>query len=285
MLLLSTALILLNARSVLSSCAHGTYLHRRAAGGEAIELPNFGYGPDDGPTNWHAISPDNMLCATGTCQSPININGSIAQEPTGIVAMNVAAQDVKFENLGTNVEVVIAGTTMVNGREFVMEQFHFHTPSEHVINGEQFPAEVHMVHSAKDPDNPEEVAVISLVIQATASDSVHSLDTVISHISQIPTAGDSVDITQLDISDIVTTVNALPMFTYTGSLTTPPCTEGVPFFILAEAMPLHIDTVNALKAVVGHNARFLQQNIPAQENVLVAGSKALPDELVVGGTE
>ncbi|KKZ65827.1 hypothetical protein EMCG_01212 [[Emmonsia] crescens] len=274
LLLTFVTLVLLNARSVLSSCAHGTYLHRRATDGESIELPNFGYGAVDGPTNWHSLSPENVLCAIGTNQSPIDIDSSITQVPVGFLSMDVPVQDVKFENLGTNVEVVLQGTTRVNGREFLLEQFHFHTPSEHVINGERFAAEIHMVHTARD--NPEEVAVIALIVQATSSDSVRSIDTVISNINQIPNPGNVVDIRQLNIKDMVSLVNTLPLFTYTGSLTTPPCTEGIPFFILSQAIPMHVDVFNSLKAVVGHNSRFLQNNISTGQNVLAAGCQVLP---------
>ncbi|PGH05498.1 hypothetical protein AJ79_06805 [Helicocarpus griseus UAMH5409] len=277
MLLLSTAaLVLLNAQSVLSSCAYGTYLHRRAAEGE-VEVSKFGYGPENGPTNWHALSPENQLCGVGTMQSPINIDETILQKPAGFLSMNLPVQDVKFENLGSTVEVVLKGTTTIGGREFALQQFHFHTPSEHTINGEQFPAEIHMVHAAVD--NPEEVAVVGLIVQATARDSVHSIDSVINCISNIATPGTIVDIPQLDLADIANTVNKLGAYSYTGSLTTPPCTEGVPFFILSEAIPMNVNVFNALKAVVGHNARFLQSSIPAESNVLVAGAQALPTEL------
>lgn len=143
--------ILSSSQSVLASCARGTTLHRRveAAGGEPIELPNFDYGTTRGPLNWHGIAPENSVCATGRNQSPINIDNTIALEAPGFVNMNVPIQNnVAFENLGTNVEVVLSGSTVVGGETFNLQQFHFHTPSEHRINGEQFPIEIHMVHEA-----------------------------------------------------------------------------------------------------------------------------------------
>ncbi|KMU74456.1 carbonic anhydrase 2 [Coccidioides immitis RMSCC 3703] len=147
-LLFSLLFLIFHARSVLSSCAHGTFLHPRAAGGIG-ELPNFDYGPVRGPTNWHSISRENILCAVGLQQSPINLNGRIPIEPVGFVRSSIPRQDILFENLGTTAEVVLNGTTLVRGAgEFRLKQFHFHTPSEHRILGQHFPVELHLVHTS-----------------------------------------------------------------------------------------------------------------------------------------
>jgi carbonic anhydrase len=138
-------LLLLNIRSAVASCAHGTYLHPRAE----IELPNFDYGTIRGPLNWHNIAPENELCGIGRAQSPINIDQSILLEAPGLVTMDVPVQDVEFENLGTTVEVIIKGKSVIKCKTFVLKQFHFHTPSEHRIKGQYFPLEVHMVHTAE----------------------------------------------------------------------------------------------------------------------------------------
>lgn len=147
MKLLLPVVLLLNARSALSSCAHGTFLHPRNENGFG-DLPNFDYGPTRGPTNWHSISRDNILCATGLQQSPINLDRSIPIEPAGFIRSNIPRQDIRFQNLGTTAEVVLGGTTLVGGvGEFKLEQFHFHTPSEHRIGGQHFPLEMHLVHT------------------------------------------------------------------------------------------------------------------------------------------
>ncbi|KLJ05618.1 hypothetical protein EMPG_10895 [Blastomyces silverae] len=277
-------LLLLNARAVLSSCAHGTYLLRRAIDdNKPIKLPNFGYGPFDGPTNWHSLSEDNILCGTGRRQSPIDIDDTISQVAAGFVSMDVPIQDVSFLNLRTTVEVILKGSTRINGREFVLEQFHFHTPSEHVLNGEIFVAEVHFVHSNKE--NPKELAVITLMVQVSADHSTRSLDRVIGEITRISTPGNKVAIPALNIGDITSLVNKQQLFTYTGSLTTPPCTEGVQFFILPQPIPMRATVFNALKSVTGHNARFLQNNNATRPNVLVAGCQVIAAEVWSNATQ
>jgi carbonic anhydrase len=61
-------------------------------------------------------------------------------------SLNIPEQEVEFENLGTTIEVIVNGTTTVAGSDFQLVQFHMHTPSEHHLNGEYHPLEVHMVH-------------------------------------------------------------------------------------------------------------------------------------------
>jgi carbonic anhydrase len=73
--------------------------------------------------------------------------------------LNIPEQEVEFENLGTTIEVIVNGTTSVAGSDFQLVQFHMHTPSEHHLNGEYHPLEVHMVHqgvgkSTPIPSNP-----------------------------------------------------------------------------------------------------------------------------------
>lgn len=132
-----------------SSCAHGTSLMRRAEG-EIVE-PKFGYQGLKGPLNWAALSPENSLCNTGTSQSPIDlISGNITVDSGAAYVVSIAdTPGSEFENLGTTVEVLVNGTLSDALKEYKMEQFHFHTPSEHHINGQYFPMESHFVFEAE----------------------------------------------------------------------------------------------------------------------------------------
>jgi carbonic anhydrase len=139
--------------SASASCMHNTNLHRRATeeDGKTVKLPNFSYEGLTGPTNWQAIDAENTQCAAGLKQSPINIKtAEITKTKPGDVRMDIpAGQEMTFENLGTNVEVLVEGTTMVGEKKFKLKQFHYHTPSEHKIDEEYYPVEVHMVHEAE----------------------------------------------------------------------------------------------------------------------------------------
>ena len=165
---------LLFASTASATCLHGLSMFKRAAGSEngTVEVSTFGYGPGNGPFNWSSLAVENEACKAGTNQSPINIGtedlpGNLTRrnviihkracvnETTSDATIGAAAdrpvvdipeQAVEFENLGTTIEVVVNGTTSFNGTDFRLVQFHMHTPSEHHINDEYFPLEVHMVH-------------------------------------------------------------------------------------------------------------------------------------------
>lgn len=173
---------LLFASTASATCLHGLSMFKRAAGAEngTVEINTFGYGPENGPFNWASLAPENEACKAGLNQSPINIgtdlpagnlkkrnviihkracvNETSSDATIGAAAnrpvVDIPDQAVEFENLGTTIEVVVNGTTSFNGTDFRLVQFHMHTPSEHHINDEYFPLEVHMVHQGVCKSNP-----------------------------------------------------------------------------------------------------------------------------------
>ncbi|KAK2747913.1 hypothetical protein FQN57_001504 [Myotisia sp. PD_48] len=286
MLLPYLVLFLLHIRFGFASCAHGTVLHPRKAAApdnSTVELPDFDYGPDRGPTNWHALSPKNILCGTGRSQSPINLDKSKSSSVLPLrprhIKMDIPNQDVLFENLGVNVEVVLKGHSLVGKRKFNIKQFHFHTPSEHLIQGKYYPAEVHLVHVAED--NPTELLVIAIMLEMDKRELNAPFDKLMSHIEHISRPGQTTTIRDFDMSYVVRTINKTSTLSYKGSLTTPPCTEGVTFLTLTKPIPIGFDGFHKLKDVVGFNARFLQSHIPAKHNVLVSGVEHLGMGVVI----
>lgn len=132
-------------------CHYGTTLAprrdlvRRDEGG-------FGYNELQGPLNWHGLSSDNELCALGTNQSPINIAPSEFDTVNGSsysFEIDSYIEGAEFENLGTNVQVYVNGSATVGDKSYAVQQFHFHTPSEHRIGSEYFPLEVHFIMQAE----------------------------------------------------------------------------------------------------------------------------------------
>ena len=143
-LLLSLAL----AGRALSHELHGTTFHPRAE----FVSPSFGYHGLKGPTNWFGINPEaNALCAKGTNQSPIDVTASTCGPKSANPVFRVPAvpEGAEFLNLGTTVEVVANGTLVNGDKTYNLVQFHFHTPSEHSIDGKYYPMEVHFVFQAQ----------------------------------------------------------------------------------------------------------------------------------------
>jgi carbonic anhydrase len=121
-------------------------IHRRAE--KALD---FGYVGEQGPLGWTGIVKDNFECSTNHDQSPINFE--IAMKPITekpeVSFPSVASAPIINNGHTLEVEMVEGnGTTKFKGKTFNLQQFHFHTPSEHLSDGEFFPLEMHMVHEA-----------------------------------------------------------------------------------------------------------------------------------------
>ena len=140
--------------SVSSSCIHGTHLLPRQS--ETVPIHTFGYSGANGPLNWACLNEAaNANCSLGRFQSPINIDSSIKLDQGTSSTLSIPdVEEAEFMNLGTTVEVVVNGTLVDRGKEYTLEQFHFHTPSEHRIFGEYQIMEVHFVFEAKGESSP-----------------------------------------------------------------------------------------------------------------------------------
>jgi len=258
------------------SCIHNTSLKPRAATGE-VPISNFGYTGTQGPLNWAALSPENAACSSSTVQSPINIDSkstSLLSTPPTISIPSVPSAE--FENLGTTVEVICNGTTTLNGTDFTLAQFHLHTPSEHRIDEEYFPLEMHMVHESASGG----LAVIAVMFQMSSTETTDLLTAVTKNIGDIEKPGTKTETGPLDFTKLIDHVQKSPLFTYTGSLTTPPCAEGLTFIVPQKPLPIDVDTYNKIKKTVRFNSRYTQ-NQAGEENVLEMGCKAAENGMLL----
>ncbi|KAK1215308.1 hypothetical protein PQX77_022099 [Marasmius sp. AFHP31] len=247
--MLQFSLLFLAATQILSvqgSCLHGTSLLRRQVNNGQVKVASFGYQEEAGPLMWSFLNGNNTACRLGRDQSPINLNASVIGSPSVNVSIPWTREAV-FENLGSTLEVVnVTGTTTFNNTQYNLRQFHFHTPSEHRLNGEYYPMEMHML--SEDCNAEFLTAVTENIEDVTEPGSI------------APTGA-------LDFSEITTAFENQDKFHYVGSLTTPPCTEGINFVILKEPFSLDVKTYNAMKKIMKFNARYTQ-NAPGRENLL-----------------
>ncbi|CAI4211788.1 unnamed protein product [Parascedosporium putredinis] len=181
------------------------------------------------PLNWHGIATDNVACAQGTYQSPVAVDSQINSIPmvkgeTLSMELENYLAGTEIKNLGTTVEVAANGTICRHGKEYRLVQFHLHTPSEHRIDEETYAMEAHFVFRAQD----QALSVVGVMIDVSSLHTASPFFTsVLSAVDRIPSGGDVAQTGPLLSSEIVELVGASDVFQYNGSLTTPPCTEGV----------------------------------------------------------
>jgi len=191
---------------------------------------HWGYTGHEAPANWGDLSADYSLCKDGKNQSPININKSVTIESGDLQKINfdykTSASDVVNNGHTIQVNIKDGSSIKIDGITFSLKQFHFHTPSENQIDGKNFPLEAHFVHaSAKG-----ELAVVALMLEDGKENSI------IKKIwNKMPHKAGSKAGCGLP-SNLIN--NLLPKgrdyYRFTGSLTTPPCSEGVRWMVLKD---------------------------------------------------
>lgn len=211
----------------------------------------WGYQGEHGPEHWAEESGDFALCATGVNQSPVDIRGPIEAELPPINMTGTTHLTRGFNN-GHTVQFDFAPgvTTTVGGHAFELKQIHFHTPSENLVDGKAFAMEGHMVHAAKDG----ELAVIGIMYAAGQSNDI--LQKMLQAVEQ--GGGD----TQIDAgaSWQMLMPQDLDYYYFSGSLTTPPCSEGVHWMVLKKAREVSTEQVTWFQKMVhGANARPVQK--------------------------
>ncbi|KAL2161867.1 hypothetical protein VTH06DRAFT_7651 [Thermothelomyces fergusii] len=291
-------LLALWAVGAYASCAHGTFLSPRAEDG-TVEVGKFGYIGTIGPLNWAALDPANGACATGTRQSPIDMVDGVFELVQGSdveLTVNDMPEGAEFENLGTTVEVITQGGSLkVGDKQFELQQFHFHLPSEHLDNGTSQAMEMHMVFQSE----AQEIAVIGTYINIADADATAAaagparrsrilgrrqeaappangaastatavLETIFSVVDKIAVPGTKTTTPGLAMSEIVDVLRAGAFQTYSGSLTTPPCSEGVSWHVATARLAVSPATFLKARDVIGFNARF-PQNTPGEPNILM----------------
>lgn len=149
-------------------------------------------------------------------------------------------------------------TTTIDGKIFNMLQFHFHTPGEHTLDGEYMPLEMHMVHESEDGA----FAVVAVPFHLCEADgSTPLLNQLLPKMDAIKEPGTVTETGALDFAALISLLDVQPFSNYGGSLTTPPCTEGINFYVATQTLPVDVKTFNLMKSIMGFNSRFVQNTI------------------------
>lgn len=222
-----------------------------AACGGTDEPDPWGYSGDGGPENWGGLSDDYAACSEGREQSPVDIGTGSAARGAGTdgeLSFTHGREHVHTTNTGLFVKVKYhegRSRIRLGDREYSLVEVHAHTPSEHTIDGGGFPMEMHMVHRGPEGD----LAVAGVLFRlGRANPAVQQF------IDAVPDrAGDqSFPDTTLDLSGLLPPV--LSHYSYPGSLTTPPCTEGVRWLVMSEIQEAAREQIDRISALTGSRA-------------------------------
>jgi len=213
--------------------------------------PHWSYSGEGAPYLWGSLKKEFATCGTGKSQSPIDISSVTV---SSLPAINVDYKDTPLDvvNNGHSIQVNYAegSSITVGGKRYALLQFHFHAPSEHTIGGKSYPMVVHLVHKADDG----QLAVIGVMIRAGYEN--HLINKIWQH---IPAAvGESVKVADVSVNAIGLLPRDPTYFDYSGSLTTPPCTEGVHWMFMAAPIDLAAGQIEKFTALYTGNNRPVQ---------------------------
>jgi len=213
----------------------------------------WSYTGATGPSHWGELSPEYATCEQGKNQSPININRSFDARLPSIKFDYSMLIPEDIVNNGHSIQVNIrnGGLIKLDGKDFILKQFHFHTPSETMIDDVSYPLEAHFVHASKD----NELAVVALLYQP-GMDSP-ALDVLLKSLPM--NAGESNRLGAKDMELFERSKKVSEYFRFNGSLTTPPCTEGVRWIVLKTMPSMSIRQLRAFQQALKHpNNRPIQ---------------------------
>jgi len=222
--------------------------------------PSWGYEPDNGPAHWGTLDPAFNACAMGKEQSPIDLTAGQDADPLAI-EFDYRRTDIAIENNGHTIQVnPDPGSAIVlNEVRFDLLQFHFHHASEHTVDGNQLPLEMHLVHR----NDGGSLAVVGVLFdEGPAND---ALAPVWTHLPPEPAAARAVE-GELDLASLLPATRKT--WRYPGSLTTPPCTEGVNWIVFTETLSMSAEQITAFGAIHPNNFRPVQ---PLGDRVLICG--------------
>ncbi len=214
---------------------------------------HWAYEGESGPMNWGKLKPEFNLCAIGKRQSPINIQESATlQGPAQPISFSYNPSTGSVVNNGHTIQVDVQGdnSITVRGANYRLLQFHFHTPSEEQVNFKRFPMVAHLVHK----NSEGQLAVVAVLLELGANNPL--IDKVW---TDMPLdAGDRVQMPPelLDLTELLPADQRY--YQFMGSLTTPPCSEGVLWMVMKQPVSISKAQYRLFTQLYPLNARPIQ---------------------------
>jgi carbonic anhydrase len=235
---------------------------------------HWGYSGSVGPEEWGNLSQKFAVCGSGKRQSPVNI---MSEVPADLYSLDFQYQPVPLRvvNNGHTLQAnynsadsqatvqigdqaypiksksVYNSIMMLGDVPYSLLQFHFHTPSEHARQGQRYPMEVHLVHQSADGN----LAVVGIFIRRGNENS--TLAKLLGNVSSTVNKENVIQSIKINAADLLPDDRA--RFHYYGSLTTPPCSENVNWFVMKDPIEASANQINQFENLIGKNARPLQR--------------------------
>lgn len=227
---------------------------------------NFSYIGPNGPEKWGTLSPSFAACSNGKAQSPVELvmNDIVMNQELKPLDRNYHPTNATLVNNQFNIGVHFEGKVgdiNINGMNYSLKQLHWHAPAEHRAHGRLHEAELHLVHLTEDNNN---IAVIAALYNLGDPDplisKIEDKFYELANENRVGNKDAKIALGTFDVEEINKRIHRY--YRYVGSLTTPPCKEGVIWNIIGKVRTLSKEQLKLLKAPLGvefqHNARPLQ---------------------------
>lgn len=223
----------------------------------SLSLVNTSFA-EDKPHHWTygevkewGETPEFETCKLGKEQSPINIvKKEVKKSDLPAIETHYESSKAEIVNNGHTIQINLAagGSAKLRNDEYKLVQFHFHTPSEEKINGKNYPMVAHLVHKNADGH----LAVIALLIKEGKENA--ALKNIFANLPAEEGKSDLAD--EINVTDVLPA--SLKYYGFSGSLTTPPCSEGVAWHVVEKPIELSKAQISVFKKIFKSNARPVQ---------------------------
>ncbi len=240
-------------RMAISSCACCVVPQGLQASGPAHgdARPHWSYTGDTGPSHWGNLQPDFKVCQLGLEQTPVDLSGGIKGEPGNIV-LDYKPLPLRILHNGHTIQVNAEPgcTCTIGGVTYNLLQFHLHHPSEHLLAGKSFAMECHFVHKAANGA----LAVVGVFINPGERNPA---------LAPLFDAMPAREGPEVRVSGTINPAALVPseggFFRYMGSLTTPPCSEGLTWTVYKQPIEASSDQIKQFATLFANNARPVQR--------------------------
>jgi carbonic anhydrase len=224
------------------------------------DTPHWAYDGEKGPRFWGKLDPDFSLCEAGQKQSPIDIEKTA---PATLPKLRADFSPAKLQivhhehvadeiNNGHTIQInYTEGDTLTIGdTNYELIQFHFHSPSEHTVHGKHYPMEIHFVH--KSPSGT--LAVVGVFVEQGAHNK--AFDPIWENLPKQKGVESHFEHVHVDVDNLLP--HSHKSYRYDGSLTTPPCSEGVKWIVMKSPIHLSKEQIRTFNAIIKGNNRPVQ---------------------------